>query len=1040
MKLLFYRLAAWLFLAALPARAGDDMRIYSGRFDNGWGDSWSWMPRYPTNNPVYANNPVYTPSNSMALVPSGAWQAWWLKSGASVDTTIYTNVSFWLNGGVTGGQSIVVSGETNGSGLSGIWVTAPTNQWTQITLSIASLGLNQVTNLTGLQIGNGTSLQPFFIDDLRLVAAPAPGLVHVGITATQTVRTVNGNIFGINQVGWDPNVSAPASVTLLNAMGNPCLRWPGGSWGDGWHWTNEAWQAGAASARTWGSFSPDFIQLATNTHASAFIIVNYGSSDANEAAFGVRMFNLTNHCHFKYWEVGNEVGGSWELDNNTNAPWQPHDPWTYALRFTNYYAQMKAADPTIKIGAVADTTEDGTSNYTNHPVVNPRTGVTHNGWTPVMLTYLRSNHCTPDFLIEHNYGPTAGDTQDLLSTKTWAGDAANLRQMLSDYLGGAGTNVTLEATENGTGGDKQDVSLTGGLFYADTIGQIMQTEFNSRLWWAFRNGPSDLTDPDPAFYGWRTNGDGSFLVDGGIVEGSGGVGYTYPTYYVAKLMSQFAADGDTVVSATSDYELLSVYSVKRTNGALALLVINKSSSSNLTAAIKLSGYAPYASATVYSYGLPQDTAAETGVGSPDLVQTNLPGVQSSFTNTFAPFSVTVMVLSAANQPPLTPVNVVATASNAAVSLSWNPAAGAAGYRVSRSTTSGGPYPAIVGGVTASSCLDPGLANGTTYYYVVAATNAYGSSANSAEAGATPGLEFTGTIIGTPGSWANLGNTITNVFDGNPNTYYDAAVGSGDWAGLDLGGGAAAIVTQIEYFPRIGSESRMVGGVFQGTAGDPTFTNPVTLFTISAPPPDSYAVQPITNRTAFRYLRYLGPANGWCNVAEVQFWGYNAVTPSAPTGLNAIPGDAQVALSWNASAGATNYYVERSTSGGGGGFATMATNAGLTFTDTGLANGTLYYFVVRAVNASGESTNSAPVSARPTASAPPPLGFAMLGDQLQLNWPANHTGWQLQSQTNPLAVGLGANWVNVSSSAQTNQLAVPLSATNGAVFLRLVRPY
>ena len=130
-------------------------------------------------------------------------------------------------------------------------------------------------------------------------------------------------------------------------------------------------------------------------------------------------------------------------------------------------------------------------------MVNPRTGVTHYGWTPVMLTYLRSNNCTPDFLIEHNYGPTAGDTQDLLYSKSWARDAANLRQMLNDYLGSAATNVTLEATENGTGGDKQCVSLPGGLFYADTIGQILQTEFNSRVWWDFRNGTIESEQSRP---------------------------------------------------------------------------------------------------------------------------------------------------------------------------------------------------------------------------------------------------------------------------------------------------------------------------------------------------------------------------------------------------------------------------------------------------------------------------------------------------------------------------------------------------------------
>ncbi len=440
--------------------------------------------------------------------------------------------------------------------------------------------------------------------------------------------------------------------------------------------------------------------LATNTHAQAFIIVNYGTSDASEAAYGVRMFNITNHCNFKYWEVGNEVGGSWEVDNNTNPPYMAHDPWTYAMRFTNYYAQMKAVDPTIKIGAVADIAEDGTANYTNHPVVNPRTGVTHNGWTPVMLTYLRTNNCTPDFLIEHNYGPTAGDTQDLLYSRSWATDAANLRQMLSDYLGSAGTNVTLEATENGTGGDKQCVSLTGGLFYADTIGQILQTEFHSRVWWDFRNGQSDLANPDPAFYGWRTNSDGSFMVDGGIVYGSGGVGgvdYAYPTYYVAKLMPYFAADGDTVVSAASDYPLLTVYSVERTNGALTLLVINKSSTNSLNVSLSINGYLPNTNAVVYSYGIPQDDAACTGIGSADVAQTNFTGAATNFSWNFPPYSASVICLS---NPPPPAITHFARNGDGTTTITWTNQ-GAWIYIVQDCDTMGGQWQTVASQTNAS---------------------------------------------------------------------------------------------------------------------------------------------------------------------------------------------------------------------------------------------------------------------------------------------------------------------------------------------------
>ncbi|HZI33923.1 MAG TPA: fibronectin type III domain-containing protein, partial [Candidatus Binatia bacterium] len=280
----------------------------------------------------------------------------------------------------------------------------------------------------------------------------------------------------------------------------------------------------------------------------------------------------------------------------------------------------------------------------------------------------------------------------------------------------------------------------------------------------------------------------------------------------------------------------------------------------------------------------------------------------------------------------------------------------------------------------------------------------------------------------------------NVFDGNTNNFYDAANGTNDWAGIDLGSGTNGVVMQIKYWPRAGLAYRMVGGQFQGANVADFSSGVVTLFTVSSTPPDGMNVQTVSNTNAFRYLRYIGPANGWCNVAEVEFWGDYASSPvAAPTGVSAAAGDARVTLNWNAVGGATGYKVKRSPTSGSG-YADIATNATLSYTNTGLANGTLYYFVVSALNAHGESTNSAEVSARPTASAPAQIGFTETGSEIQLNWPADHTGWQLQSQTNSLATGLGTNWINLTGSDQTNLVPVPLTTTNGAVFFRLVRPY
>ncbi len=87
-------------------------------------------------------------------------------------------------------------------------------------------------------------------------------------------------------------------------------------------------------------------------------------------------------------------------------------------------------------------------------------------------------------------------------------------------------------------------------------------------------------------------------------------------------------------------------------------------------------------------------------------------------------------------------------------------------------------------------------------------------------------------------------------------------------------------------------------------------------------------------------------------------------PPAPSGLTATGGNAQVALSWGASSGATSYNVKRSLTSGSG-YSTIASTSSTAYTDTAVTNGTTYYYVVTAVNGSGESGNSNQASATPS---------------------------------------------------------------------------
>jgi len=442
------------------------------------------------------------------------------------------------------------------------------------------------------------------------------------------------------------------------------------------------------------------------------------------------------------------------------------------------------------------------------------------------------------------------------------------------------------------------------------------------------------------------------------------------------------------------------------------------------------------------------------------------------------------------QPPFTPTGLTAGPSNAAVSLAWNSAVAAASYVIGRSTASGGPYTNIGTGVTATTYLDTGLVNGTPYYYVVAATNAYGVSSNSAEASATPELPV-------PSPWQTQDIGAVGVTGGS---LYARGIFAVTGAGADIQGAADAF--RFDYVTATGDGAIVAQVVSVQNVNAWSKAGVMIRQSLDAGAANAFIALTPSNGATWQYRASAGGGTGWNQAPglNVPYWvelvrsgstftGYlspdgtnwtlqgtttitmsnNVVVglaltshnssslctatfdnvtvpgwppsspPAAPAGLTATAGDSIVVLNWSGSALATNYYVQSSLTSGSG-YTAIATNASLAVTNSGLNNGTLYYFVVNAVNAYGESTNSAQVSALPTSSAPPRFGFAALDHQLQLNWPADHTGWQLQSQTNSLAGGLGTNWINVGGSDQTNQMSVSSNPANGAVFFRLARPY
>jgi hypothetical protein len=141
--------------------------------------------------------------------------------------------------------------------------------------------------------------------------------------------------------------------------------------------------------------------------------------------------------------------------------------------------------------------------------------------------------------------------------------------------------------------------------------------------------------------------------------------------------------------------------------------------------------------------------------------------------------------------------------------------------------------------------------------------------------------------------------------------------------------------------------------------------------VATPTSASYSDASLTNGTTYYYVvSAINSSGASANSAQVSALPVApqtapATVPAAPGNPAATAGNAQTSLSWSASSGATSYRVKRATASGGP-YTQVAAPTTTSYTDTSLTNGTTYYYVVSAVNSTGEGSNSTQVSATPTA--------------------------------------------------------------------------
>jgi fibronectin type 3 domain-containing protein len=435
--------------------------------------------------------------------------------------------------------------------------------------------------------------------------------------------------------------------------------------------------------------------------------------------------------------------------------------------------------------------------------------------------------------------------------------------------------------------------------------------------------------------------------------------------------------------------------------------------------------------------------ANQGLISSDNLHPNAAGYQAMRTQWANAMLTTVY--NASPQPPAAPTGLIANPGYAQVSLSWTASPGATSYNVKRSTTNGSGYSTIASPST-TSYTNTGLTNGTTYYYVVSGVNGTGEGANSSQAGATP------TATSLP-LQINSGGPAVSPFIAD--TYFSAGSAATNYTGaIDTSAVTNAAPQAVYQSERYGTNTYTIPGLTSGASYTVRLHFCENYFTASGQRTfnvsingsqvltnfDIYATAGAAHKANIQQFSTTGNASGQVVVTLTTVTN-NALSngieiiatssiPPAPTGLTASSGNTQVSLAWNTSSGATSYNVKRSTANGGP-YTTIASPTSTTYTNTGLTNGTTYYYVVSAVNANGESGNSSQASATPTVVVPAfPTGFAATAGnaQVSLTWNAatGATSYHIKRGTTS-----GSGYLTVASPTGTSYTDTGL--TNGTTY-------
>ncbi|GAA0383289.1 ricin-type beta-trefoil lectin domain protein [Microbispora corallina] len=450
--------------------------------------------------------------------------------------------------------------------------------------------------------------------------ASAATTATVTVDAAASRGTIPAAGHGVNAAVYDGNMNSSAVSGLLKDAGVTAVRYPGGSYGDIYHWKTNTADGGYVAP---GTDFDTYMGTVRAIGAQPVIIANYGSGTPQEAADWVRYANVTKGYGAKLWEIGNEVygnghyGSGWENDTHSDK-----SPRAYATNVLQYISAMKAVDPSIKVGVVL-TTPGGWPDG----VVGSGDGA---DWNHTVMSIVQDK---ADFVIVHWYPGASSAADSLTKAAQIPSMVSTLRSLIGQYAGSRAPGIGIAVTEMNPG--YQLTSATAALFAADTRFAWYENGAFNLDWWNTHNGTSQSP-------GTNDDGTADYHDEGVLSSGSSGepaLNTPFPPYYGLAMAGRAGSPGDAIVQATSSNPLLAAHAVK-TSGGVNVLLVNKDPSNSTTVALSYSGFSP-GGGTVLQWKKGA-TSISTTTGS------------SATSITLPPYSITVLKASGGGTPSPSP--------------------------------------------------------------------------------------------------------------------------------------------------------------------------------------------------------------------------------------------------------------------------------------------------------------------------------------------------------------------------------------------------